>query len=156
MVVGGDRLHRLQVAALEGMATRQRDLMGGGGGAGYANGGGGSSSGNGATREGVWATAETLHTLHAQLQGGASSTARRTAALAAAARLRSHASSPAPPSSMRVSEQSLEGMQSLLAQQNEALQSLMEVLKADLRDLAVLESPDGGGPRGSNGALLVL
>jgi hypothetical protein len=28
---------------------------------------------------------------------------------------------------MRVSEQSLEGMQSLLAQQNEALQSLMEV-----------------------------
>jgi hypothetical protein len=151
MVVGGDRLHRLQVAALEGMATRQRDLMVGGGGAGYANGGG-----SGATREGVRATAETLHTLHAQLKGGASSTARRTAVLAAAARLRSQASSPAPPSSMRVSEQSLEGMQSLLAQQNDALHSLMEVLKADLRDLAVLESPDGGGPRGSNGALLVL
>jgi hypothetical protein len=31
------------------------------------------------------------------------------------------------------------------------------VVKADLRDLAVLECPDGGsGPRGSNGALLVL
>ena len=34
---------------------------------------------------------------------------------------------------------------------------LRQVVKADLRDLAVLECPDGGsGPRGSNGALLVL
>ena len=93
-------LRGLQVAALEGMATRQRDLMGGGGGASYANngggayanggggGGGGGGGSSGATREGVRATAETLHTLQAQLQGGASSTARRTAALAAAARLR--------------------------------------------------------------------
>jgi hypothetical protein len=32
-----------------------------------------------------------------------------------------------PQSGMRVSEQSLEGMQSLLAQQNEALRQLMEV-----------------------------
>lgn len=90
-------LRGLQVAALEGMATRQRDLMGGGGGASYANNGGGAyanggsgggGGSSGATREGVRATAETLHTLQAQLQGGASSTARRTAALAAAARLR--------------------------------------------------------------------
>jgi len=81
-----------------------------------------------------------LHKLRDDMQRSTSSLPRRTSALAAAVQKRERGDSANPAASNgRISEESVASMQQLLAQQTAAMRHLAEVVKRDLRDIAIME-----------------